>query len=188
MKVVQSTNRQDVKDFVLLQILNQLSMIWCPISVLSIPMHLFKYVDSIAHATNTTWGTYIFNETFDTIEKLWYYELTGIKKPVMGSTLHIVVGIDIRREVPQPDFTDINKESEVPLPGKVSPTEDFPLANTTNIDMEREGPRPKEVPPLEADIFFEDEEVPLNIKMNKRKREPMGEVSSPVMELQTCTG
>ncbi|XP_020258866.1 uncharacterized protein LOC109835296 [Asparagus officinalis] len=107
MKLVQSTDRQDVKDFVLLQILYQLSMIWCPSSVLSIPKHLFKYVDSIKHANNTAWGTYIFSDTFNVIEKalkglgpgkkivylqgctqlvcLWHYKLTSIKKPVVGS-------------------------------------------------------------------------------------------------------
>ncbi|ONK66438.1 uncharacterized protein A4U43_C06F8040 [Asparagus officinalis] len=84
-------------------------------------------------------------------------------------TPHIVADIEIERESPQSDFNDINKEGEGPLPGEVPPTEDFPSADTTDIDTEREGPRLEEVPPPEADIFFEDEEVPLIIKMNKRK-------------------
>ncbi|ONK67144.1 uncharacterized protein A4U43_C06F16410 [Asparagus officinalis] len=41
----------------------------------------------------------------------------------MEGTPHIVASIDIEREVPQPDFTDINKESEGPLLGKVPPPE-----------------------------------------------------------------
>ncbi|ONK56283.1 uncharacterized protein A4U43_C10F6100 [Asparagus officinalis] len=70
--------------------------------------------------------------------------------------------IDIKKEVPQPDITNINKENEDPLPGEVLPTEDFPLADMTVIDTKMEAPRPA--------------------------MEPIGEVSSPAMELQTYTG
>ncbi|XP_020271641.1 uncharacterized protein LOC109846806 [Asparagus officinalis] len=109
LKLVLSSDRRDVKDFVLLQILYQLSMIWCPSSVSGVPRHLFKYVDSIEQVNNTAWGTYIFSETSDAIERalkgpepgkttlylqgctplvcLWYYELTGIKKPALGCTV-----------------------------------------------------------------------------------------------------
>ncbi|ONK73147.1 uncharacterized protein A4U43_C04F27730 [Asparagus officinalis] len=88
-------------------------MIWYPNSVSGVPMHLFKYVDSIKHVNNTTWGTYIFSETSDAIERalkgpelgkttlylqgctplvcLWYYELTGIKKPAVGCTGPVIV-------------------------------------------------------------------------------------------------
>ncbi|ONK55999.1 uncharacterized protein A4U43_C10F3100 [Asparagus officinalis] len=104
-------------------ILYQVSMIWYPISVPSTPMYLFKYVDSIEQANNTTWETYIF------------------------STPHIVADIEIEREVPQPDFTDINKKSEGPLPGEVPPTANFPPADSTDIDTKRESPHPEEVPP-----------------------------------------
>ncbi|ONK58040.1 uncharacterized protein A4U43_C09F7470 [Asparagus officinalis] len=94
----------------------------------------------------------------------------------------------LSKQVPQLDFTDINKENECPLPWEVPPKEDLPPTDITNIDIELEGPCPDEVPLPEADIFIEDEEVHLIIKMNKEKREPTGEVSSLVMELQTCIG
>ncbi|ONK55642.1 uncharacterized protein A4U43_UnF600 [Asparagus officinalis] len=79
LKLVQSADRRDVKDFVLLQILYQLSMIWSPNSVSGIPRHLFKYVDSIEQVNNTAWGTYIFSETSDAIER-------ALKGPEAGKT------------------------------------------------------------------------------------------------------
>ncbi|ONK72436.1 uncharacterized protein A4U43_C04F19410 [Asparagus officinalis] len=82
------------------------------------------------------------------------------------------IDIDIEREVPQPHFADINKESERPLPGEVPQTEDFPQHDTTDIDTEMKGPPQGKVPPPKADIFVEDEEVPLIFKINKEKREP----------------
>ncbi|ONK58175.1 uncharacterized protein A4U43_C09F9070 [Asparagus officinalis] len=100
-----------------------------------------------------------------------------VSSPTYGGTPRIVtdINIDIEREVHQPHFADINKESEGPLPRKVPPTEDFPQHDTTDIDTEMEGPRPEEVSPPEADIFFEDEEVPLIFRINKEKREPARE-------------
>ncbi|ONK56737.1 uncharacterized protein A4U43_C10F12230 [Asparagus officinalis] len=47
----------------------QLLLKLCPSSVLGVPRYLFKYVDSIEKANNTAWGTYIFSETYDAIEK-----------------------------------------------------------------------------------------------------------------------
>ncbi|XP_020275874.1 uncharacterized protein LOC109850304 [Asparagus officinalis] len=79
LKLVLSSDRRDVKDFVLLQILYQLSMIWCPSSVSGVPRHLFKYVDSIEQVNNTAWGTYIFSETSDAIER-------ALKGPEPGKT------------------------------------------------------------------------------------------------------
>ncbi|ONK62176.1 uncharacterized protein A4U43_C07F1170 [Asparagus officinalis] len=61
MKLVQSIDRRDVKDFILLQILYQLSMIWYPSSSLGVPRHLFKYVECIEKANNTAWRTYIYS-------------------------------------------------------------------------------------------------------------------------------
>ncbi|ONK62838.1 uncharacterized protein A4U43_C07F8650 [Asparagus officinalis] len=95
------------------------------------------------------------------------------------------IDIDIEREGPQPFFADINKESEGPPPREVPPpffvdinkeSESPPLGkvpppDTTGINTKVEDPRPEEVPPATADKFFE----------------LTGEVSSPVMELQTCT-
>ncbi|ONK64803.1 uncharacterized protein A4U43_C07F30110 [Asparagus officinalis] len=84
--------------------------------------YLFKYVNSIEQANNTTWGTYIFNRTSDAIGRalkglepgkttlylqgctplvcLWYYELTGIKKPAVSCT---VMPQDIDEDVEQPN-------------------------------------------------------------------------------------
>ncbi|ONK68754.1 uncharacterized protein A4U43_C05F15600 [Asparagus officinalis] len=82
-----------------------------------------------------------------------------------------MVDIGIENEVSQPDFTDINKESEDLLLGEVPPIEDLPPTDTTDIDTERESPRPEKIPPPDTDIFFEGEEAPLIMKINKRKRD-----------------
>ncbi|ONK78396.1 uncharacterized protein A4U43_C02F18340 [Asparagus officinalis] len=77
LKLVLSSDRRDVKDFVLLQILYQLSMIWYPSSVFGVPRYLFKYVDNIEQVNNTAWGTYIFSETSDAIEGTYIFSETS---------------------------------------------------------------------------------------------------------------
>ncbi|ONK68482.1 uncharacterized protein A4U43_C05F12190 [Asparagus officinalis] len=91
--------------------------------------------------------------------------------------------MDTEREILQPDFTNINKENERPLPREVSPTENFPPTNYNDIETELECPPPEEVPPLAANIFFKDEDAPPIIQMNKRKKD--ANVPSPLKEHRT---
>lgn len=61
--LVESRKKKDIEDFVLLQILYQCSLMWCPSSVQGIPRLLFKYVDSIERVRNVAWGKYIYDQT-----------------------------------------------------------------------------------------------------------------------------
>ncbi|XP_020256625.1 uncharacterized protein LOC109833385 [Asparagus officinalis] len=105
--LVDSKSHKDVEDFVLLQILYQCSMIWCPSSVQGVPRHLFKYVGSIKRVKSVAWGRFIFSEIKEGIDialvglkepgvtyvpgcmpliPLWYYEMTGIKKYAISNS------------------------------------------------------------------------------------------------------
>ncbi|ONK69619.1 uncharacterized protein A4U43_C05F24900 [Asparagus officinalis] len=105
LKLVLSDDRGDVKDFVLLQILYQLSKIWYPSSVSGVSRHLFKYVDSIKQ-----------------------YE-GDVNQSLFDKANEEKEDPPTRRASPQPFFTDINKESEDAPPGEVPPPENY------HIDM-----------------------------------------------------
>ncbi|ONK62993.1 uncharacterized protein A4U43_C07F10280 [Asparagus officinalis] len=109
------------------------------------------------------------------LEWLWYYELTGIKKPVVGYTPGIVGGIDIQYEgdVNQSLFDEANKESNDPPIGRASPQLFF-----SDIHKESEDAPPGEVPPPEAYRIGK----ALEAEINEGEK-----VSPPVKELLTCT-
>ncbi|ONK58100.1 uncharacterized protein A4U43_C09F8110 [Asparagus officinalis] len=71
-----------------------------------VPMHLFKYVDSIKQANNTAWGYYIFSEISDVIEKAMKGTEPGKTTLYMqGCTLLVCV-------MPQDSDEDIEQPNE----------------------------------------------------------------------------
>ncbi|XP_020246587.1 uncharacterized protein LOC109824406 isoform X3 [Asparagus officinalis] len=100
-RLVRSRKRTDVFDFVMLQILYQLTMIWTLTARMNAPRHMFKYIDRLDMVDNLSWATIIYKELWDSFKaakiakkgqtyligcapllSLWYYEISNIKEPV----------------------------------------------------------------------------------------------------------
>ncbi|XP_020258242.1 uncharacterized protein LOC109834618 [Asparagus officinalis] len=99
-KLVRSKKKSDVSDFVMLQILYQLTMIWTPTARMNAPRHMFKYVARVDAVDHFPWATIIYKELWDSFKavkkatkgltylsgcapllSLWYYEISNIKEP-----------------------------------------------------------------------------------------------------------
>ena len=59
---MESTEKQDIQDFVLVQILYQCSMIRCPRSGEGIPRPLLRYLDSIERVKSVAWARFFYDE------------------------------------------------------------------------------------------------------------------------------
>ena len=66
-RLVESTEQQDIQDFVLLQILYQCSLIWCPRCGEGIPRPILRYLDSIERVNGVAWAQLIYSEIIRSI-------------------------------------------------------------------------------------------------------------------------
>ncbi|ONK81467.1 uncharacterized protein A4U43_C01F29440 [Asparagus officinalis] len=77
-KLVRSKKKSDVSDFVMLQILYQLTMIWTPTARMNAPRHMFKYVARVDAVDHFPWATIIYKELWDSFK--------AVKKATKGLT------------------------------------------------------------------------------------------------------
>ncbi|ONK56524.1 uncharacterized protein A4U43_C10F9690 [Asparagus officinalis] len=155
LKLVHSADRRDVKDFVLLQILYQLSMIRCPSSVSDVPRYLYKYVDNIEQVMpqdidedveqpneaveKMEWPQQVIywksiasmNQALRCNNKNKFKDMIAVDRVKISS-----LSVKVAKESPSTTiFSDINKESEDAPPGEVPPPEDYRIDTTFEAEI-----------------------------------------------------